>query len=143
MRARLYLPPAAWALVFVTGLAAGWSLRPASRDQESRARWRLTERQDQTSRTEEGLPTSPFPATRKLQPPTFAARLDEAMGLGNRFKKARAMAAIADDLTASEVSGALDWMALIGDYGSGIDAIRNARKNGSIRWAVGRSRTRC
>ena len=48
------------------------------------------------------------------QPRDFASRLERISSTGNQFKRSRAIAEIADDLTALEVSTALDQMARSG-----------------------------
>ena len=58
-----------------------------------------------------------LPANSGLTKP-FATRLNEISSIGNRFKRARAVAAIADDLDLAQVRAALDEMVRAGGFRS-------------------------
>lgn len=110
--------------VFAAGVMCGLALRPAPRSllpASSAVSENGTALVDLG--TQESSPATKVAVLRahgaqSLQPRDFASRFDRTMSIGNRLKRARAIAAIADDLDLAEVSAALNQMARFRDLGS-------------------------
>ena len=98
--------------LFVTGLVCGWILRPAiNRDSVNHmgTSAMLNHRSSGESRGVSDLLPVENP-----QPKSFATRFDEIRRTGNRFKRERGVAAIADDLDLAKIVAALNDLARSG-----------------------------
>jgi hypothetical protein len=101
-------PPRVIALpvIFSVGAVCGWTFRPVvNHTSESRVIFIPAKENTITAETS-GAAESP--RTDNDQAKDFAARLSRIRSTGNQFKRARMIAAIADDLDAAQVSAALD-----------------------------------
>ena len=113
------MPPLtiALAVVFSVGAACGRASRAGADHAAGSRAVSILERGQtinaETPRTAESLRTN------GEQAKDFATRLNRVWSTGNHFKRARMIAAIADDLDAAEVSAALDSLARAGGFSFG------------------------
>jgi hypothetical protein len=101
-------PPRVIALpvIFSVGAVCGWTFRPVvNHTSESRAIF-IPAKENAITAEIPGAAESP--RIDNDQPKDFAERLSRIRSTGNQFKRARMIAAIADDLDAAQVSAALD-----------------------------------